>query len=93
MTNRQIRYRRSSTVLWRRCSQNVLLLPRGTERPLSLSGSGVDLWQLLEETQTLQTTSNLLAKRFDTDVREVTPSVVEVLDQLVKVRAVELTVS
>jgi hypothetical protein len=89
VTDGTTRYQRSRTVLWRRCPQSVLLLPRGAERPLALSGSGVDLWQMLEEPQTLEATANRLAKRFDVDATEVANSIEPVLDALVQARVVE----
>ena len=89
MSERTVEYRRSSTVLWRRCSQSVLLLPRGAAAPLSLSGSGVELWHLLEEPRTIAATASHLAQCFDIDEAEATTSIAPVLDQLVQVQAVE----
>jgi hypothetical protein len=89
VSERTVEYRRSSTVLWRRCSQSVLLLPRGAAAPLALSGSGVELWHLLEQPQTLAATASYLAQCFDIDANEAETSIAPVLDQLVQVQAVE----
>jgi hypothetical protein len=40
---------RRADVLWRRVVDGVLILPRGAEQPVLLTGSGVALWDELTE--------------------------------------------
>ena len=76
-------------MLWRHCSDSVLLLPSGTREPVSLSGSGVALWLLLDEPRTVDATALTLAERFDADAEEIARTIEPVLDELVKLQAVE----
>lgn len=82
-------FQRSSTVLWRDCSRSVLLLPRGASRLLELTGSGVELWHLLETPHTLSATVNSLAERFDVDADQVETSIGPVLQHLWDAEALE----
>ena len=89
MTDPTIRYRRANRVLWRQCSDGVLLLPAGSRRPLSLSGSGLALWLLLDEPCTVDATASSLAERYDVDAGEIARTLGPVLDELVRLRVVE----
>lgn len=84
-----IRYRRAASVLWRHCGDIVLLLPDGSPAPVGLSGAGVTLWDLLEEPCTVRATEEALAERYDVDIAEVVGSIAPVIDELVRIRAVE----
>ena len=89
MTAPELKFRQSTDVVWRRSLDGVLLLLRRGRAPITLSGSGLDLWQLLEEPQSLNTAAGLLAERFDLDAGEVAAAIGPVLDELVKIQIVE----
>lgn len=75
---------RSSRVLWRRTTTGVALLPPGSEPPLTLTGSGALLWDLLAAPRTLAETAAALAERHDADPEVVRADVAPVLDELTR---------
>jgi hypothetical protein len=75
-------FRRRADVLWRRSLDAVVLLPAGADDVITLCGSGVDTWELLDTWRTIDALAELLAERFQTSPAVVTPDVVAFVDQL-----------
>ena len=84
MPDGAIRWVRSSRVLWRRTTTGVALLPPGSEPPLTLTGSGAQLWDAVAAPLTLAETATLLAERHSVDPAVVTADVAPVLDELAR---------
>lgn len=78
------RWIRSDKVLWRRTMRGVALLPPGSEPPLTLTGSGAQLWEVVAEPRTLTETADILAERHGADPAVVAADVAPVLDELTR---------
>jgi hypothetical protein len=78
------RYVRSSNVLWRRTFDRVVLLVPGSEQSVTLSGTGVDLWDHLAEPRSLDAMSAELADLYGTASAAVERDVRATLDALVE---------
>jgi hypothetical protein len=76
-------------VLWRRSADAVLFLPPGAPAPLTLAGSGPEIWELLLEPRTLDALVTLLAAAHGADPDQVRADVEPVLDQLLASGAIE----
>jgi hypothetical protein len=70
-------------VLWRKTFDRVVLLVPGSDRFLSLSGTGIDLWESLAEARSLDEISTALAKRYGISPAVVGRDVAPTLDTLV----------
>jgi len=53
-------------VLWRSLPVGVIVLPRNGTEPFVLTGTGPDLWVLLDQPRTLGELADELARRYDT---------------------------
>jgi hypothetical protein len=76
------RVQRRRDVLWRRALDAVVLLPPGHTDPVTLAGSGPDVWALLVKPTSVGEIASRLARRYG-----VAPAVIErdlepVLDRL-----------
>jgi hypothetical protein len=60
-------FRRSPRVLWRRSLDAVVVLPAGAEEPVTLGGTGVAVWELLDTWRSVQALTELLAPRYGAD--------------------------
>jgi len=84
---------RSRDVVWRRSLDAILILPIAGSEPLTLGGSGPELWELLEVPASLADLASTLAARHEADVEVVARDIEAVLDGLVKLGVVEETPS
>jgi hypothetical protein len=82
--------RRVASVLWRRSGAAVLFLPPGAPDPLTLTGSGPEIWELLLEPRTLDALVTLLATAHGADRNQVRADIEPVLDQLLTSGAIEI---
>ena len=76
-------------MLWRRSLDAVLLLSSGAEEPLTLAGTGPEVWELLEEPISMPELTRELATRYETDAATVETDLAPVLDRLEAIEAVE----
>ncbi len=77
-------FRRRADVLWRRSLDAVVLLPAGVDDVITIGGTGVDTWELLDTWRTIDALAALLADRYQASPAVVAPDVaafVEVLDR------------
>jgi len=69
-------------VRWRRSLDAVLLLPAGAREPVTLAGSGPEVWELLAEPASIAELADQLAARYETDTTTVAADIVVLLDRL-----------
>jgi len=82
-------YRRVTQVLWRRTADRVMLLPVPEGELISLSGTGVVLWDLLAAPASEQDLASTLAQVFGEAPERVAADIRPVLDDLVERRLIE----
>jgi hypothetical protein len=82
-------YRRCPDVLWRRSLDAVLCLPPGAGEPVTLAGTGPEVWDLLERPQTLTEIATELADRHEAHAEIVAQDVLPVLEHLTALGVVE----
>jgi hypothetical protein len=82
-------YRRRSDVAWRRSLDAVLFLPPGASEPMTLAGTGPEVWDLLRDPRSLGELASELANRHGTDPEVVARDVLPVLENLAALGAVE----
>jgi hypothetical protein len=75
-------YRRHPDVPWRRSLDAVLCLPPGLSEPVTLAGTGPEVWDLLERPCALGEIAAELAQRHRIDAQIVARDVKPLLDQL-----------
>ena len=75
-------FRRRADVLWRRSLDAVVVLPRGVDDPITIAGTGVDVWELLDTWRTVDALADLLASRYDADASTIAPDVSALIGQL-----------
>jgi hypothetical protein len=83
------RWHRHPHVLWRRSLDAILVLPRGSAEPVTLTGTGPEIWELLEEPCSTDVMVAVLAERHAADPVVVTGDVTELLEELLQRGAVE----
>jgi len=83
------RYTRQEGVLWRRAGDAVVLLPADGRQVLTLEGSGVDLWHLLEQPMALDEVVRLLADAYGASTEQVQADIGPVLEELTRKAVVE----
>ena len=76
-------------LLWRRSLDAVLVLAPGTTEPLTLAGTGPEVWDLLESPVALPDLTADLAARHDADPSVVAVDVGALLDRLLALGVVE----
>jgi hypothetical protein len=81
-------WRRRDDVLWRRSLDAVILLPVGADDPLTLPGTGANVWDLLEVPATLAELVATLADAYDEDPAVVQHDVSALLTELESLGAV-----
>jgi hypothetical protein len=69
-------------VLWRRSLDAVVLLPIDADDPITIAGTGVDVWELLDTWRTVDALADLLAARYDSDPLVVATDVSALVEQL-----------
>ena len=82
-------YRRRVDVLWRRSLDAVLCLPPGATEPVTLAGTGPEVWALLQRSHTLAELAAELAARHQTDAEVVTDDVAPILERLAALGLIE----
>jgi len=60
-------YRRRPDVLWRRSLDSVVLLPAGSDDVITVSGTGADVWDLLETERSIEGLVGLLCEHYRGD--------------------------
>lgn len=75
-------------MLWRRTPAAVVLLAHGSAEPLSLTGSGRALWELLADPVDEAELCRRLADQHGTDAAAIAPDVQRTLDDLARRGAV-----
>jgi hypothetical protein len=75
-------YRRRADVPWRRSLDAVLCLPPGATEPVTLAGTGPEVWDLLQRPRSLGELAAELAARHGTDPEIVARDVMPVLEHL-----------
>ncbi len=75
-------YSRSSQLVWRHTSGGVLVLPVPAGDVVTLSGTGEDVWELLDEPQTVPALAQRLAARYGVRQATVTAELLPVLADL-----------
>jgi hypothetical protein len=83
-------FRRRPEVLWRRSLDAVVLLPVDAEHPITIAGTGVDVWELLETWRTIAGIAELLADRYAAEPERVAGDVAVLVGQLRDGRALEV---
>jgi Coenzyme PQQ synthesis protein D (PqqD) len=82
-------YRRRSDVPWRRSLDAVLFLPPSASEPVTLAGTGPEVWDLLQDPHSLGALAAELATRHETDPEVVAGDVSPVLEELAALGVVE----
>jgi hypothetical protein len=82
-------FRRRSDVPWRRSLDAVLFLPPGATEPVTLAGTGPEVWDLLEDPHSLHALAAELAARHGTDPEVVAGDVSPVLEELAALGVVQ----
>jgi hypothetical protein len=83
------RWRRRPDALWRRSLDAVLVLPVGTDEPVTLAGTGPALWELLAEPCTVAQLAAVLSEAFAAEPTTVVVDIAPVIDELVRLQALE----
>jgi hypothetical protein len=86
------RYRRRPDALWRRSLAAVVVLPRGSDEPITLGATGPEVWELLAEWRTLDDFAAVLAELHAADPATVAADVTRLLDTLIALGAVDARV-
>jgi Coenzyme PQQ synthesis protein D (PqqD) len=83
-------FRRRPDVLWRRSLDAVVLLPVDAEQPITVAGTGVEVWELLDTWRTVDGIAELLAGRYDAEPERVAGDVSVLVQRLRDGRALEV---
>jgi coenzyme PQQ synthesis protein D (PqqD) len=82
-------YRRRPDVLWRRSLDTVLCLPPDSTEPVTLAGTGPEVWDLLQTPHSLAELAAELAARHRVDAEVVATDVRPVLERLAALGVIE----
>jgi Coenzyme PQQ synthesis protein D (PqqD) len=82
-------YRRRADVLWRRSVDAILCLPPGAPEPVTIAGTGPELWDLLAAPHSLATLAAELSARHRTDPDLVAADMRPVLQRLAALGVIE----
>jgi hypothetical protein len=83
------RWRRRPDALWRRSLDAVLVLPAGSDEPVTLAGTGPALWELLAEPCTVPQLAAVLAEAYEAEPAVVEADLAPVVGELVRLQALE----
>ncbi|MFI5047442.1 MAG: PqqD family protein [Acidimicrobiia bacterium] len=83
------RWRRRPDALWRRGLDAVLVLPVDADEPVMLTGTGPAVWELLAEPCTVPQLAAVLSEVYDAEPATVEADVRPVVDELVRLGALE----
>jgi hypothetical protein len=82
-------FRRRPDVLWRRSLDAVVLLPAGADDVITVGGTGVDTWELLDTWRTIDALAELLGDRYGASPGVVAPDIAEFVTVLDRAGALE----
>jgi hypothetical protein len=82
-------YRRRADVLWRRSLDTVVCLPPGEIEPVTLAGTGPEVWDLLETPHALPQLAAELSARHGVDPDVVATDVRPVVERLAALGLIE----
>jgi hypothetical protein len=82
-------FRRRPDVLWRRSLDAVVLLPLGAEDVITLAGTGVAVWELLDTWRTVDALTELLSLEYHAEPATVRADLEPLIDQLVSLGTLE----
>ena len=77
-------------VLSRRSGDALLLLPLGDARPLSLTGTGIMIWDEFREPRSVHDVARALAPRFDAGEGDIERDVERLVNELAEHDALEV---
>jgi Coenzyme PQQ synthesis protein D (PqqD) len=80
---------RSSTTLWRRCLDGVLVLPEGAAQPLLLTPPGDAIWELVAMPCELGDLLTELRRRFDGPAEEIASDTDDFIRDAIAAGAIE----
>lgn len=78
----QPHYSRASRIVWRNTSGGIMVLPLTESKVVTLSGTGEDLWELLDEPHPIPALAQRLAERYGVPQSTVMAELPPVLDDL-----------
>jgi hypothetical protein len=82
-------FQRRADVLWRRSLDAVLCLPPNANEPVTLAGTGPEVWDLLESPHSVVQLAAVLSDRHGADPDVVAVGVDPVVDQLAALGLIE----
>jgi Coenzyme PQQ synthesis protein D (PqqD) len=82
-------YRRRTDILWRRSLDKIVCLPPDESEPVTLAGTGPQLWDLLQTPHSLSELAAELAARHRVDPEVVAAGVAPVLARLAALGVVD----
>ena len=85
------RYRRRADALWRRSLDAVVILPAGSREPLTVAGTGPEVWDLLADARTLPDLAATLGAAHGADPAVVEQDLEPIVAALVEAGAVDRT--
>ena len=83
-------YRRRPDVFWRRSLDSVVVLPAAADDVLTLAGTGVAVWELLEAWRSVEALTAILAEAYSADPAVVEPDVEALVSTLLGSGALEM---
>ena len=83
-------YRRRPDVFWRRSLDAVVVLPASADDVLTLAGTGVAVWELLDTWRTTEALTEILAEAYTADPAVVGPDVAALVSSLLASGALEV---
>ena len=84
-----VRWVRAASALWRRLHDGVMLLNDSDDRPLTVTGPGRAIWELLQDPIEEEELVEVLAEVYGQPVDDVRRDIAPVLDELVERRLAE----
>jgi len=76
-------YRRANRAIWRHIHGSVLVRPTADGSVIALTGTGEDLWHLLNDPLTIQELAHCLGDRYAQPVDDIMHDIAPILDELV----------
>ena len=83
-------FRRRPDLLWRRSLDAVMLLPAGVDDVITIAGTGVDAWELLDTWRTVEGLTGLLASQYGADPQVVERDLEALINELRDLGALEV---
>ena len=83
-------FRRRPDLLWRRSLDAVMLLPPDGDDVITIAGTGVEMWKLLDTWRTVEALTDLMATHYGADRRIVEPDLEVLINELRELGALEV---